>query len=270
MARKSNLPVHAPSSCYNAAAEQQQNYIGQQILAARNRAKLSLAKFSKLLEQYGVCVSAAALSKWELGKSVPSAYQLLAVSRALHIADCVSYFSSAGDIPELNEEGLRKVEEYKTDLIASGRYKPYPSTNNILQFIEMPVSRLTASAGSGAFLDEGNFELVRFPASSVPTGAHFGLRVSGDSMEPVYHDGQIVWVQRCEQLNVGEVGIFVYDGEGYIKVYGEQEPEESCRESFIDSYGAVHMQPVLISYNAMYAPRPISPHTGFQIVGRVL
>ena len=33
-------------------------------------------------------------------------------------------------------------------------------------------------------------------ASSVPAGAEFGIYVSGDSMEPRYHSGQIVWV-RC-------------------------------------------------------------------------
>lgn len=46
-------------------------------------------------------------------------------------------------------------------------------------------------------------------------------------MEPVYHDGQIVWVERCETLSIGQVGVFVYDGEGYLKSYGEREPDES-------------------------------------------
>ena len=51
------------------------------------------------------------------------------------------------------------------------------------------MSNLSVSAGTGAFLDEGSFEMVSFPASTVPDGADFGVRVSGDSMEPVYHDG---------------------------------------------------------------------------------
>lgn len=64
----------------------------------------------------------------------------------------------------------------------------------------MPVSNLAVSAGTGEFLEEGNFEMVSFPEKSVPKGADFGVRVSGDSMEPVYHDGQIVWVEECETL----------------------------------------------------------------------
>lgn len=106
--------------------------------------------------------------------------------------------------------------------------------------------------------------------NAVPAEADFGVRVSGNSMEPVYHDGQIVWVERCETLSIGQVGVFVYDGEGYLKSYGEQEPDESDRDAFTDSYGRLHMQPVLISYNKDYSDRIISPERGFRVIGRVL
>ena len=132
----------------------------------------------------------------------------------------------------------------------------------------MPVSYLPASAGTGVFLDEENFETVSFPEASVPERADFGVRVSGDSMEPVYRDGQIVWVQRCSRLRPGEVGVFLYDGEGYLKVYGEQPPEDP--ERFTDSGGTVHMQPVLLSYNEAYAPKVVSPDCVFAVAGRVL
>ena len=129
---------------------------------------------------------------------------------------------------------------------------------------------IVVSAGTGEFLDEGNFEMVSFPEKSVPKGADFGVRVSGDSMEPVYHDGQIVWVEECETLAVGEVGIFAYDGDGYLKVYCEQEPSEQQKDAFTDSYGCLHMQPVMLSYNQAYAPKVIMPDSRFQVVGRVL
>ena len=254
---------------YNAATEQESNIVGQHIAKARNQAGISLAKFSTLLESYGVNVSAAAISKWELGKAVPNAYQLLAVSQALQMEDDLYQYTSTY-VPALNEAGMRKVAEYKADLIASGKYKPAVKPCTVIKFIEMPVSNLAVSAGIGEFLDEGNFEMVSFPESSVPLGAEFGIRVSGDSMEPVYHNGQIVWVQQCSRVNVGEVGIFIYDGDGYLKVYDEQEPDEDDREYFMDSSGTVHMQPIMISYNQKYEPRLISAHAGFQVVGRVL
>ena len=94
-----------------------------------------------------------------------------------------------------------------------------------------------------------DFEMVRFPENAVPEKAEFGIRVSGDSMELVYHDGQIVWVQQCETISVGEVGVFIYDGQGYLKVYDEREPDETHMVQFTDNYGRVHSQPVMLSYN---------------------
>jgi len=169
---------------------------------------------------------------------------------------------------ELNEAGLRKLADYRADLVASGRYAPLRAA--VIEYIDMPISSLRVSAGTGAFLDEDNFEVVSFPASTVPEGADFGVRVSGDSMEPVYHDGQIVWVRRCESLAPGQVGVFVYDGEGYLKVYGEKTPDEEAIEEFTDSYGQVRLQPVMISYNRAYEPRAVFPCGGFRVVGRVL
>lgn len=259
----------ARSTLYNAAVDREQNYIGKRIAEARSNNGLSLANFSKLLEDFGVSVSAAAINKWELGGSAPNAYQLLAIREALGI-DNDFFFMSTAPAPELNAEGLKKVADYKADLIASGKYKPQPKVVPFIKYIDMPVSSLAVSAGTGAFLDEGTFEMISFPETSVPKGADFGVRVSGNSMEPVYHDGQIVWVQQCEQLDVGEVGIFIYDGDGYLKVYSEREPNEAERDAFTDSYGTVHMQPVMVSYNQAYDDRPISAYAGFQVVGRVL
>ena len=71
-------------------------------------------------------------------------------------------------------------------------------------------------------------------------------------------------------MAVGEVGIFVYDGDGYLKVYSEQEPNEQQKDVFTDSYGCLHMQPVMLSYNQAYEPKAIMPDSRFQIVGRVL
>ena len=265
-----NKVIQFPASkdtAYNAVADREMNYIGKRIAEARNQAGLSLVDFKQVLEGYGVSVSTTAINKWELGGSSPNAYQLLAIGQALGIEPDFSYFMSTGAQPELNREGLRKVAEYKADLIASGKYKPRAA---VIRYIDMPISNLAVSAGTGAFLDEGNFEMVSFPENAVPKGADFGVRVSGDSMEPVYHDGQIVWVQQCERVGVGDVGVFIYDGEGYLKIYDEQEPCAEDKEMFTDSYGVLHMQPVMLSYNQKYDPRVISAHAGFQIVGRVL
>lgn len=52
--------------------------------------------------------------------------------------------------------------------------------------------------------------------------ADFSVEVDGDSMEPDYHSGDIVLVKRDPDVPVGEVGLFVHDGMGYIKERGKK------------------------------------------------
>ena len=52
--------------------------------------------------------------------------------------------------------------------------------------------------------------------------ADFAVEVEGDSMEPDFHDGDIVLVKKDPDVQVGEVGLFVLDGMGYIKERGSK------------------------------------------------
>ena len=256
---------------YNAAGERERNAVGARIAEARNAKNWNLGKLTEGLKACGVNLTKAAVNKWETGETVPNIYQFLAVTALLGMDDRLgSYREDASQ--ELNQEGLRKLEEYRRDLVSSGNYRPAEKPKPVSQFREIAVAYMPAAAGTGNWLDDTEaYEMVSVPAQEIPKGAELGIRISGDSMEPVFHDGQIVWVQRCSQLNVGEVGIFSYDNQAYIKVYGEQPPEEDVRELYTDSYGAMRRQPVLHSYNSpKYSPIVISPYSPFRIFGRVL
>lgn len=256
---------------YDSVKERSENVIGKRLQQARMERGLSLTGLGELLAKSGLTVHRQGISKWETGGSVPNAYQLVAICHALEIEDGITYFTQTQTKQTLDERGRQKLREYRDDLIASGRYRPSAVVNSgNIEYIEMRVSTLAVSAGTGAFLDEESFEKLRFPAHMVPANADFGVRVQGDSMEPVYHDGQIVWVQSCTSLRPGEVGIFVCDGEGFLKVYEEREPDAEKLEEYVDSGGVLHLQPVLVSYNESYEPRIIAPSSSFQIAGRVL
>ena len=161
----------------------------------------------------------------------------------------------------------RKVIEYRNDLIATGLYA---TTTPEIEYIDMPVSYLPASAGTGAILGEDKCEWISVPKASVPAGADRGIRVSGDSMMPVYNDGQLVWIQFTKELRPGEEGVFMLNDEGFIKSFSLQEPSEEYREAFTDVDGVVRPRPVLKSYNKAYPPIVITPDIRFEIVGRVL
>ncbi len=90
-----------------------------------------------------------------------------------------------------------------------------------IKMITVKSSEYKVSAGTGFLLDEGDFNTeVQVPDTLLARKADFALCISGDSMEPIYHDGDIVLIKRQSFVSTGEIGIFVVDGNGYIKKFG--------------------------------------------------
>lgn len=79
---------------------------------------------------------------------------------------------------------------------------------------------LPVSAGTGVYLDETRAEEINIPDTDKTKDADFALRISGNSMEPRYHDGDVLLIQNCDSVEVGEMGIFILDGSGYFKIFG--------------------------------------------------
>ena len=107
----------------------------------------------------------------------------------------------------------------------------------------------TASAGTGNFLDDEVPESLYVPESAEAEQADFVLSVGGDSMEPTYHDGDKVFVEKRDSIQVGEIGIFVVNSEVYIKELGNK-----C----------------LISHNEKYKPIRIGENDSVYCCGRVI
>lgn len=80
---------------------------------------------------------------------------------------------------------------------------------------DMPVS-----AGVGVFVDSPATEEIMIPDNDRTREADFALRISGNSMEPKYRDGDVLLVSNSDYVEVGELGIFILDGNGYFKIYG--------------------------------------------------
>lgn len=101
--------------------------------------------------------------------------------------------------------------------------------------VPFAISEQPAAAGLGAYLGPDAFCKALVRADALPRGASFGVPVSGDSMEPRYRDGDVLIVSG-DLPQPGDVGVFVMDGAGYVKVLGENE---------------------LLSLNPAYAPIPM-------------
>lgn len=81
------------------------------------------------------------------------------------------------------------------------------------------ICALPAGAGTGVYLEESRTEPLKIVHTDIADRANYAIRVSGDSMEPKFYDGDIVLVETCPSVEVGEIGIFIVNGEGFIKQY---------------------------------------------------
>ena len=193
--------------------------LGETLAELRRRAGLSQKELAARLVGFGVTVSNQAVSKWEKGLTQPNAEQFLALCRALDAENAVSVFFGrrGGLLRGLNDLGVRKVREYADLLRASGLYdaaEDAPAAETPTRVL--PLYTLAVSAGTGQFLDSDDFESV-IVGADVPDTADYGVRVAGNSMEPRYQDGQTVWVQYRRTLHSGEIGVFLYDDNAYLK-----------------------------------------------------
>lgn len=74
------------------------------------------------------------------------------------------------------------------------------------------------AAGPDGMVSGADYEDIPRTAD-MPKNADFCLTVSGDSMEPYLHDGQMIFIAEDAPLGELEVGVFFYHGGVYVKQY---------------------------------------------------
>ena len=150
--------------------------------------------------------STKTVGRIERRDSTPSAEFMLRISKyfnllvedVFHVEDWAGYFIQLNLPLPVNEN------------LSAPLYK-------IIPFRSIDIFENAVSAGTGNFLVDRPKETVCIDESILPEDTTFGVRISGDSMEPEFHDGQIAWVLQQESVANGEIGIFALNGEAYIK-----------------------------------------------------
>lgn len=155
---------------------------------------------------------------------------LISLFKQLDEYDKGKVFSKAETLAELAAERAAEQLKKTTNSIPSSAderpndQKPLPFQPEPEQLEEencyIDICSLPASAGTGVYLDDSRTEPLQIVHTDIAERANYAIRVSGDSMIPEYRNGDIVLVETCPSVEEGEIGIFVVDGEGYIKKYG--------------------------------------------------
>ncbi len=231
------------------------SFIGEQIKKYRNIKGMTQQDIADALGES----SGRVIYNWEKGIGRPDCDKLARLCDLLGVsADELIGCKSMAQRPTatewntlqkyraLDEHGKEVVDylidsEYKRVRLSMKKPKP--------RMLKIDWYALPASAGTGNILDSELAEELLVPESAEAEQADFVISVGGDSMEPTYHDGDRVFVEKCDAVDVGEVGIFVVNGDVYIKELGSK-----C----------------LISHNEKYKPIRIGENDSVYCCGRVI
>lgn len=209
-------------------------------------------------------VSKGAIGNYESGQSYPKIDNMIQLFKALKTDanyifqdDVIQKEVSLSNKEHVIIKKYRKLDYYGVDAVESVLDVEYKrctesqkSEEKKQQTWSICYNEYKVSAGTGVMLDEYE-RLDRIDVIDTPEArrADYGLMISGNSMEPMYHDGDIVLVKHTDTIDIGEIGIFVVDGEGYIKEFGGDR---------------------LISLNDEYNDIPLHEYSSIRCYGRVI
>ena len=237
------------------------NSLAQNIKYYRKLSGLTQKELAKKLS-----VAPTAISAWEVGRNQPlmnnieQMSAIFGIKKSLllgedfssHVDKTTSPIQSIYD--QLEPPRQRKVITYAEKLRDEQEKRKKAKINEVsekvVQLYGYDYYDHAASAGTGQYLNDVRVERIELP---VDVEADFVIPIKGDSMEPDYHDGDLVFIQTSVDLNDGVIGVFNYNGEAYIK------------QLVIDTE-----QSYLHSLNPDYKDMPITPETDFRIIGEVV
>lgn len=216
-------------------------------------------------------VSDGTYKNYEQGKREPNGDKIVTIANAFGVT--TDYLLGRPDAKEPADpiDKLMTVDEMEKDLlrewlsldeasrksfldvlrkIVAADQKRQTAASKRAAYLLHRLSRHKVSAGLGYNLDDDdNWQEAEVVETAAVHQADFAVEVDGDSMEPDYLNGDILLVQSTPTIEVGEVGVFTLNGDGYVKELGESE---------------------LLSRNPEYDPIPIHESDSLQCWGRVI
>ena len=197
--------------------------IGDRLRAARMERGL---KQKELAQIVGV-KSPSAVSNWEKGLSTPDIEMCVRLCRALNIrlSYLADYYGGAArPVPSADSAFLRRYHaldasgkaavdaileiEYSRCMKPAQRPQPIRSIN----FYPLPVS-----AGTGLALGDTDPEPISVLLTEESRRADFVLEVRGDSMEPRFHNGDLLLIRSTEAVDTGDLAVVGVNGEAFFK-----------------------------------------------------
>lgn len=171
------------------------------------------------------------VSNWEAGRSRPDISIIPALCDLLDIS-ISAFFGAPARLGELDVREQRHLTRYRMlsacnqELIDAMMIAMQDQAERELRkrcergFERTFKNAQMTAAGTGNPLEErsrGRYVYVRSDRNACR--ADEIITVTGDSMEPTFHDGDDLFIEHCESIEPGEIGIFIANGDGFVKEY---------------------------------------------------
>jgi len=206
-----------------------------------NRISLSLAHLIKehrkalgLTQQQlasSLGVSKNLIGHWESQRTKPD---LDLIPRLCHILriPLLELFNISDSIVHLSESEKSHIELYRSltpynriiiDKLTHSLQElqptaSSPTTSANIRRIWHNMQKTAAGLGN-PLMAENIGEYVYLYDSPLIQRADEIITITGDSMSPTFTDGDCVLVEHTSSVRPGEIGVFIFDGEGYIKEF---------------------------------------------------
>jgi phage repressor protein C with HTH and peptisase S24 domain len=233
--------------------------IGSRIKEARTALNYTQSELAEALE-----ITTGAVANYENEVSVPKPEILY---KLMNVLKCDAnylyqdmYNSKNNDfIISSNEQSLikkyRSLDGYGRKAINNLLEVEYERCNTVIEedmpaYITKPYYAVGASAGNGEYLfDDLDKTSITLPDTPLNNKADLVIAVRGHSMEPTYYDGDKLLVKKQSELNIGDIGVFIINGESFVKELGKDK---------------------LISHNKQYQDIHCSDYDKMVTVGKVI
>jgi phage repressor protein C with HTH and peptisase S24 domain len=246
----------------------------KQLMSERDLKQIDILNMSKPFQQsLNISMGKSTLSQYVSGKQSPDQPRLYLLAKTLDVSEPwlmgfeversrkledtlqksdVNSTKLIEIYDQLNSKRKDNVYNYATNQLAKQKnaYSSKIGENKHIVYVYGAVS-----AGTGEYIPQDDDEPEKVIVEGQVPDHDYAVRVNGDSMEPVFNDGQIIYVKKADDVEVrnNQFVVAEVDGDFYVK-------KLRMKNGDIE----------LISLNKKYPNIPIHDYNDFAIRGVVI
>lgn len=190
-----------------------------QLMSERNLKQVDILNMSlPLQKETGIKMSKSHLSQYVNGKSSPDQHKLYLLAKTLNVSEA---WLLGYDVPkEDKENGVPTIESIYNQLDRPRKTKVYNFAEyQLREQNKRPKSTIEirgyVSAGTGEWLDDEIVDEVSY--EGVIPEHDFAVKVNGDSMLPLFEDGQVIFIKSTSDVCDGQIIVCQVNNEAFVK-----------------------------------------------------